>query len=70
MKTKVRYQSIIVSHLLARTSKHWIYVFYVVPDVQKKRALQLLFDSVKHVIVNNQHVQLEERHRGCLGFIH
>lgn len=63
MKTKARYQSIIASHLLARTSKHWIYVFYILPDLQKKRALELLFNSVKYVIVNNQHVQLETRHR-------
>lgn len=63
LKTKARYQSIIASHLLARTSKHWMYVFYVVPDLQKKNSLELLFSSVKHVIVNHQHITLEERHR-------
>lgn len=63
LKTRARYQSIIASHLLARTQKHWLYVFYIVPNPQKKRALELLFGSVKHVIVNHQHIQLEERHR-------
>ncbi|QWA10366.1 molybdopterin-guanine dinucleotide biosynthesis protein MobC [Sodalis ligni] len=63
LKTKARYQSIIASHLLARTNKYWIYVFYIVPDPQKKRAIELLFDSIKHVIVNHQHIPLEARHR-------
>jgi hypothetical protein len=63
LKTKARYQSIIASHLLARTNKYWIYVFYIVPDQQKKRAIELLFDSIKHVIVNHQHIPLEARHR-------
>ena len=35
----------------------------VVPDPQKKRALELLFDSIRHVIINHQHIPLEERHR-------
>jgi len=63
LKTKARYQSIIASHLLARTNKYWIYVFYIMPDQQKKRAIELLFDSIKHVIVNHQHIPLEARHR-------
>ncbi|ANR86155.1 MobC family replication-relaxation protein [Kosakonia sacchari] len=63
LKTRARYQSIIASHLLARTSKHWIYVFYIVPDDQKKRALELIFASIKYVIVNGLHIPLEERHR-------
>ncbi|WP_368773670.1 hypothetical protein, partial [Priestia megaterium] len=45
------------------TRKQWIYVFYVVPEPQKKCALELLFDSIRHVIINHQHVPLEERHR-------
>ncbi|WP_213990394.1 molybdopterin-guanine dinucleotide biosynthesis protein MobC [Sodalis sp. dw_96] len=63
LKTKTRYQSIIASHLLARTRKDWIYVFYIVPDPQKKRAIELLFNSIKYVIVNHQHIPLEARHR-------
>lgn len=68
LKTKARYQSIMASHLLARTQSHWFYVFYVVPDEQKKRALKLIFDSVPHVMVNNQHVTLEEKHRNVFRF--
>jgi hypothetical protein len=63
LKTKARYQSIIASHLLARTRKDWIYVFYIVPDPQKKRGLERLFDSIQYVIVNHQHIPLETRHR-------
>lgn len=63
LKTKARYQSIMASHLLARKNQHWIYVFYVVPDGQKKRALQVIFDSITHVIVIGQNVSLEEKHR-------
>lgn len=63
LKTKARYQQIIASHLKARTESQWFYVFYVVPDDQKKRALMLLFDTIKHVIENNQHVTLEAKHR-------
>ncbi|AYC18363.1 hypothetical protein DZA65_01469 [Dickeya dianthicola] len=63
LKTKARYQSIIASHLLARIHKHWMYVFYIVPDPQKKRALELLFAGIKHVIVNHQPIPLEVRHR-------
>jgi len=63
LKTRARYQSIIASHLLARTRKDWIYVFYIVPDPQKKRGLERLFDSIRHVVVNHQHIPLETRHR-------
>ncbi|MCW2482099.1 MobC family replication-relaxation protein [Candidatus Symbiopectobacterium sp. NZEC135] len=63
LKTKARYQTIIANHLLARTHKQWMYVFYIVPDLQKKRALELLFANIKYVIVNHQHVPLEARHR-------
>lgn len=63
LKTRARYQSIIASHLLARTRKDWIYVFYIVPDPQKKRGLERLFDSIRHVIVNHQQIPLETRHR-------
>lgn len=68
LKTKARYQSIMASHLLARTEKHWTYVFYIVPDEQKKRALMMHFDSVKHVIINGQPVELEAKHRGIFRF--
>ncbi|WP_323658555.1 MobC family replication-relaxation protein [Pectobacterium versatile] len=63
LKTKARYQSIITNHLLARTQKHWMYVFYIVPDPQKKLAIELLFNNIKHVIVNHQRIPLEAKHR-------
>ncbi|ACS87177.1 MobC family replication-relaxation protein [Musicola paradisiaca] len=63
LKTKARYQSIITNHLLARTQKHWMYVFYIVPDPQKKLAIELLFNNIKHVIVNHQRIRLEAKHR-------
>lgn len=63
LKTKARYQSIITNHLLARTQKHWMYVFYIVPDPQKKLAIEMLLNSVKHAIVNHQHIPLEAKHR-------
>ncbi|KGT86302.1 molybdopterin-guanine dinucleotide biosynthesis protein MobC [Erwinia typographi] len=68
LKTKARYQQIIASHLKARTESQWFYVFYIVPDDQKKRALLLLFDTIKHVIENNQHVTLEAKHRNVFRF--
>jgi hypothetical protein len=63
LKTKARYQAIITNHLLARTQQHWMYVFYIVPDPQKKRAIELLFNSVKYAIVDHQHIPLETKHR-------
>ncbi|MFJ5390864.1 MobC family replication-relaxation protein [Pectobacterium sp. CHL-2024] len=63
LKTKARYQVIITNHLLARTQQHWMYVFYIVPNPQMKRAIELLFSSVKYAIVNRQHIRLEARHR-------
>ncbi|EAA7440505.1 molybdopterin-guanine dinucleotide biosynthesis protein MobC, partial [Salmonella enterica subsp. enterica] len=47
----------------AISDKHWRYVFYVTPDEQKKRALQVIFNSISSVIVKNQHVTLEAKHR-------
>ncbi|MBA0162857.1 molybdopterin-guanine dinucleotide biosynthesis protein MobC [Pectobacterium versatile] len=63
LKTKARYQAIITQHLIIRTQKRWMYVFYIVPDPQKKRAIELLLNSVKHAIVNHQHIPLEAKHR-------
>ncbi|MBQ4768660.1 molybdopterin-guanine dinucleotide biosynthesis protein MobC [Pectobacterium versatile] len=63
LKTKARYQAIITNHLLARTQQLWMYVFYIVPNPQKKLAIELLFNSMKYVIVNRQHIPLETKHR-------
>lgn len=68
LKTKARYQQIIQSHLAARTSELWFNVFYVLPDEQKKRALMLLFDNIKYVLVNGQPVTLEAKHRRVFRF--
>ena len=68
LKTKARYQQIIQSHLAARTAESWFYVFYVLPDDQKKRALMLMFDTISHVVVNSQHVMLEPKHRRVFRF--
>ncbi|MGN2752119.1 hypothetical protein ACTF0A_28925, partial [Klebsiella pneumoniae] len=42
--------------------------FYVAPDEAKKRALKIIFDSIASVIVKNQHVQLEAKHRDVFRF--
>ncbi|MEI7062879.1 MobC family replication-relaxation protein [Dickeya chrysanthemi] len=63
LKTKARYQAIITQHLLARTQKLWMYIFYIVPDPQIKRAIERMFNSVKYAIVNHQRIPLEAKHR-------
>lgn len=37
-------------------------------DEAKKRALKIIFDSIASVIVKNQHVQLEAKHRDVFRF--
>jgi len=64
----LHYQSIMASHLLAISDKKWRYAFYVAPDEAKKRALKIIFDSIASVIVKNQHVQLEAKHRDVFRF--
>lgn len=68
LKTKARYQSIMASHLLAINDKKWRYAFYIAPDEAKKRALKIIFDSITAVIVKNQHVTLEAKHRDVFRF--
>ncbi|MDI3360332.1 MobC family replication-relaxation protein [Lelliottia sp. V89_10] len=63
LKTKARYQSIMASHLLARTAQHWMAVIYVMPDETRKVGLQRLMNSIKIVNVNNTPVTLEDKHR-------
>ncbi|OSL75027.1 mobilization protein [Escherichia coli TA054] len=57
LKTKARYQSIIASHLLARTRKDWIYVFYIVPDPQKNAVLNgsLIASSTSSLTISTSH---------------
>ncbi len=68
LKTKARYKSIMTSHLQARTDKLWFYVFYIMPDVAKKNAIQTIFNSITHVTTRNQHVLLEQKHRDVFRF--
>ncbi|MEH5143228.1 MobC family replication-relaxation protein [Enterobacter cloacae] len=68
LKTKRRYQSIMASHLQARTEKHWFYVFYITPDEAKRNALRAMFNSITHVTALNEHVLLEQRHRNVFRF--
>ncbi|MCW2486456.1 molybdopterin-guanine dinucleotide biosynthesis protein MobC [Candidatus Symbiopectobacterium sp. NZEC127] len=63
LKTKARYQAIITQHLITRTQKLWMYVFYIVPDPQIKRAIERMFNSVKYAIVSHQRIPLEAKHR-------
>ncbi|WJV54833.1 MobC family replication-relaxation protein [Prodigiosinella aquatilis] len=63
LKTKAHYQAIITQHLITRTQKLWMYVFYIVPDPQIKRAIERMFNSVKYAIINHQHIPLEAKHR-------
>ncbi|MCA6928674.1 MobC family replication-relaxation protein, partial [Pectobacterium versatile] len=63
LKTKARYQAVITNHLITRTQKLWMYVFYIVPDPQIKRAIERMFNSVKYAIVSHQRIPLEAKHR-------
>ncbi|KFX11783.1 MobC family replication-relaxation protein [Pectobacterium betavasculorum] len=63
LKTKARYQAIITQHLITRTQQLWMYVFYIVPDPQIKRAIERMFNSVTYAIVNHQRIPLETKHR-------
>lgn len=63
LKTKARYQSIMASHLLARTAQHWMSVLYILPDETRKIGLQRLMDSIRIINANNTPVTLEDKHR-------
>lgn len=68
LKTKARYQSIMASHLAARTNSDWFYVFYITPDEAKKRILQLMFSNITYVVTNGIRVPLEARHHNVFRF--
>ncbi|WP_394230731.1 MobC family replication-relaxation protein [Shewanella colwelliana] len=63
IKSKLRYKEIILHHLLARNKKQWYYVLYVMPDLNKKAALQRIFNSVDHVIYQGRKLDLDNDHR-------
>lgn len=68
IKTRVRYQEIMKSHLLARTNEDWFFVYYVVPDDQMKLALITLFSSITFLTFNGRPMTLEAKHRNIFKF--
>lgn len=68
VKTKSRYKSIMTSHLLAITKKHWNCVYYVLPSEDKKKLIMKIFDSITMLTVNNNPVILEQKHKNVFMF--
>lgn len=68
LKTKARYQEIMKSHLVARKAEKWQYVYYVLPDEQKKLALIKLFDSITFLTFSGRPIMLEPQHREVFKF--
>lgn len=68
LKTRVRYQEIMKSHLLARTNEDWFFVYYIVPDDQMKLALMALFNSITFLTFNGKPMTLETKHRNIFKF--
>lgn len=68
LKTKARYQEIMKSHLVAKKAEKWQYVYYVLPDEQKKLALMKLFDSITFLTFSGRPITLEQGHREVFRF--
>ena len=68
LKTKARYQEIMKSHLVARKADKWQYVYYVLPDEQKKLALMKLFGSITFLTFSGRPITLEQGHREVFKF--
>ena len=68
LKTKARYQEIMKSHLVAKKAEKWQYVYYVLPDEQKKLALMKLFDSITFLTFSGRPITLEQGHRDAFKF--
>lgn len=68
LKTPARYTQIMTSHLLARTAGHWINVFYVLPDEQKKLLLMKYFAAIQTLTVNSQKILVEQKFRDVFRF--
>lgn len=68
LKTKARYQEIMKSHLVAKKAENWQYVYYVLPDEQKKLALMKLFDSITFLTFSGRPITLEQGHRDAFKF--
>lgn len=67
-KTPARYNQIMASHLIGRTNQYWMFVFYVVPDSQKKLLLEKYFDGIKTLSVNASKVEVKSHYREVFRF--
>lgn len=68
IKTKARYQEIMKSHLVARKADKWMYVYYVLPDEQKKIALKKMFDGITFLTFSGRPISIEPSHREVFKF--
>lgn len=67
-KSPARYSQIMASHLIGRTNEYWMFVFYVVPDSQKKLLLEKYFDGIKTLHVNSSKVEVKSHYRQVFHF--
>ncbi|WP_210532038.1 MobC family replication-relaxation protein [Pantoea ananatis] len=67
-KSPARYNQIMASHLIGRTNKYWMFVFYVVPDAQKKVLLKKYFDGIKTVNAGSSKVEVLSHYRDVFRF--
>jgi hypothetical protein len=68
LKTKEHYHEAMKSYLVARKEDKWKYVFYVVPNEQKKRGLMRIFDHTKFLMFNGKPITIEPQHRNVFKF--
>lgn len=68
IKTRKRYQVVIRDHLTQIRQGEWQAVFYLTPDGMAAR-LKNLFDSIEHVMIDGQRVNLEDSHRKRFKFL-
>lgn len=68
LKTKQRYQEIMKSHLVARKAEKWHFVYYVLPDEQKKIALKKMFDDITFLTFSGRPIPIEPSHREVFKF--
>jgi hypothetical protein len=68
IKTRKRYQQIIVNHLKKIKEGAWSRCVYVCPDSLALK-LQRVFDSIDYVVVNKERVVLTEAHRRRFSFV-
>ncbi len=68
IKSKKRYQEIIVSHLLARRASHYERVIYLCPTADLCARLARVFDSIKMVKYGAKTINLTDEHRQLFEF--